>query len=320
MGMDQRDYLWWMVLPVLPFLLAVGTLQALSGAGIDLVSSQLPPEVRHTAQTDLRFASGIMIYASVALFHSVICLGVIGYSVLLLMRRSPHSQKRSVGVLAGSMGLVVLANLGARDFLIGALDLTYRTNCNALVTLGAGKHLLPDACDSGPLSLLAVLALTPYVLGILAAAMTSALTATAYDSAESEPDLLAGAAQVDRMFQATAFVLATSVATLVAFYRLPLALISDETVRDLVAGFGQGMAMFWGVGFTLTLLAIFAPSTLLVQRRLALYRDAGDLPTLRAKLADQGPRKRVQDALTLLAPLLVGSAATIIDLLAKALE
>jgi hypothetical protein len=352
--MNQRYYLWWMVLPVLPFLLAIFVLNILSDGTITLLSSQLagpetaasapaptgeagaslvpqalteapsakpaPDPLLHTTHQELRFTGGLLIYAAVAFFHSVICLRIIGYVALLISRLDRPAMLRSVAVLGVTIALVALVNLAARgDLLIGALNMTYRSTCAAIVVMDVAAHLAPGACDQPPLSELAKLAAIPYGLGIFAAAMTSALTATAYDGADGEADLLAGAELSDRAFQATAFVLASSVTALVAFYRLPLPLIQDPTLRALVADYGQGMAMFWGVGFTLTLLAIFAPSTLLVQRLLAEYRDPDAASALQAKLAQQSPRKRLQDILTFLAPLLVGSAATILEQLAGVL-
>ena len=93
------------------------------------------------------------------------------------------------------------------------------------------------------------------------------MASTAFRPLEAkEPQALAAelterARLVEQAFRATAFVLVTSALSLVTFYRIPLAMIEDPLALQLMTGFGQGMTLFWGAAFTLTLVAIFGPGT-----------------------------------------------------------
>ena len=122
---------------------------------------------------------------------------------------------------------------------------------------------------------------------------------------------------VDLTFQATAFVMVTSTISLMLFYRLPLSVVADETARELLSGFAQGMALFWGIVFTLTLVAIFGPSNLLLNKALADKPEMAD--NFREKIEKLSTKHQVSKILTMLAPLLVGSSASILEILTKSL-
>lgn len=223
-----------------------------------------------------------------------------------------------------SFAVLVLVNILARTpALIGALRISYRTTCDLLLKAwplpeAEGEpHILPPACDAAGLSVLAWLAIVPYVAGLTAAA-ASALASTAFAAPRgaSDADVLDGTARIERAFQAATFVLVTSTLLMVLFYRLPLPLIQDENFLALVTTFGNGMGMFWGVMFTLTLMAVFGPALLLMPGRLPATEEGA---ALRDRLFGTGARKRVAEILLLLAPLLIGSAGTLLEVLAEAI-
>lgn len=174
-------------------------------------------------------------------------------------------------------------------------------------------HILPEHCKARGISPFAWLGLAPYMAGILAAAAASA----AVSVAPRLGNLAAWADLLDQVFRATAFVLVASTITMMLFYYLPNALVADKETTKLVGDFAQGMTLFWGIVFSLTLLAVFGPAYLLLSCAVALAEDKD--ADLQRKVADRSLPKQAARMLTTLAPLLVGSSASVIDLLTGAL-
>lgn len=100
------------------------------------------------------------------------------------------------------------------------------------------------------------------------------------------------------------------------FYNLPSAVVQDSAPRDLISDFAQGMAMFWGITFTLTLLAVFGPAHLPISRTMAAQKAADT--ALQERVAGWSLSKQATRILTTMAPLLVGSSAMVVDLMAGA--
>ena len=225
-----------------------------------------------------------------------------------------ETRRQSLAVLGISVLVLVLVNLMARqEFFLGALNLTYRSVCSVMVDAGVAPHILPKGCADAGLSNFAWLAIFPYLFGLLAAAFASAVVSTAHKTENLEARMRL----VDLTFQATAFVMVTSTISLMLFYRLPLSVVADETARELLSGFAQGMALFWGIVFTLTLVAIFGPSNLLLNKALADKPEMAD--NFREKIEKLSTKHQVSKILTMLAPLLVGSSASILEILTKSL-
>lgn len=314
--MHDRGYLLWMIFPILPLLAGFLALQVIGDGEMTLLSAQAGDGAFHPAGGDLRFFTALIPYLAIGLFHIAGCIAVIVVAILRILALPPLARNRGFLVLAVSVLVLIAVNVLAREpLLLGALTLSYRTTCTLLVEAGAADHILPPACDAEGLSVLAWLAVVPYLSGLLAAACASALASTAFHAGDAAAHM-AGAQRVERAFQATAFVLVTSTLLMVIFYRLPLPLIADPAFLALVTGFGHAMGMFWGVVFTLTLMAIFGPAVLLLPHRLPATPEGA---ALRDRLFATGARKRLAEILLILAPLMIGSAGSVLDLLAQAL-
>lgn len=83
-----------------------------------------------------------------------------------------------------------------------------------------------------------------------------------------------------------------------------------------MTGFAQGMTLFWGIVFTLTLAAIFGPGTLILTRHLRAEHLASIGPDLPEGLLPQSTRKRIAGMLTTLAPLLIGASGSVLETIA----
>ena len=311
--MQDRTPFLWIVLPVLPVLLGFWVLNVLNDGSFTLLSHAIGSDALFTGQRDLRFFNALVIFAAVGLFQVMGCAAVAVFAALKTEQLPADARKTAWTVFAASVVLVILISIAARqDWFSGALNTAYRTTCDALVQAKVAPHVLPDACKGGKPSDLAWLGLLPYMAGILAAAATSALVSVA----SRLKDLETWAKVLEQAFRATAFVLVASTIAMMLFYYLPLSLVEDKATQALVTGFAQGLALFWGIVFSLTLLAVFGPAYLMLSRAMATAEvtDAD----LQKRLADRNLPKQAARVLTTLAPLLVGSSASVVEMLAGA--
>lgn len=312
--MKIRAQFIWIFLPVLPLLLGFGVLHILNDGTITLLSDAVTAVGYFSDDVGLRFFNALVIYAAVALFQVVGCFAVALYMGSRLWVMPPDLQRSSLVTFAFSVLILIGINILARqDGFSGALNIGYRSTCDVLVASGGAPHILPQGCTDPGLSHLAWMGLLPYIAGVFAAASASALVSTAYQ----QKNLAIWADIVEQAFRATAFVLVASTVAMMLFYNLPLAVVEEQRARDLISGFAQGMTMFWGMTFTLTLLAVFGPAHLLISRAMA-RQEAADT-ALQDRVAAWSMSKQTTRILTTLAPLLVGSSATVIELLSGAI-
>ncbi len=313
----DRRHLIWVVLPVLPVFLGFCLLNVLSNGSMTLLADAIPADNLLTDAPQLRFFNAMLVFGAVGLFQVIGCFAVAVFAASRVHQMPATLRTSALTVFAASLVLVALISFAARQpFFDGALTLAYRTTCTALVDAKLGSHLLPGECDENGLSHLAWLGLLPYMAGILAAAAASA----AVSVAPRIGDLNAWADLLEQAFRATAFVLVASTITMMLFYYLPQALVatSDDTktTHALVSDFAQGMTLFWGIVFSLTLLAVFGPAHLLLSRAVAREEAAGT--DLKKQMAERSLTQQATRVLTTLAPVIVGSSASIIDLLSGA--
>ena len=312
--MHDRAHLTWIIWPILPYFFGFTVLELLSDDTANLLTSSLETESFFRDGLNLRFFNGLIIYSAIGLFHISCCVAVISIMVSKFLAMRPKVRNQSLVVLSLSVVLLVLVNIVARqDFFLGALDLTYRSACAVMVEAGVASHIVPQGCSDPGLSILAWLAVLPYLFGLLAAAFASAVVSTAHNHKNLETHFRV----VSLTFQATAFVMVTSTATLMLFYYLPLTVVTENTARELISGFAQGMALFWGIIFTLTLLAIFGPSNLMLNRALASESEIQE--DIREKIEKLSTSHQVSRILTMLSPLLVGASASILEMITKSL-
>ncbi len=322
---SDNVYLLWAILPILPFILGFGALAVVDGstsevmAGLLNVQANFPlDENKQPVGTlfikiarDLTFFNGFFTYLSVGLFHVFGCLTVIFYMGLRVLRMAPATRNRTLIVFGLSLAILVGVNFLARmDALIGGLSLAYRNVCDVLVNAQVAGQIMPEyGCKSRGISKFAWLAAVPYLFGLLAAASASAVVSGLVS--DRDGNLAERIAGVTRAFHATAFVLVTSVLALVLFYKLPLLIIADESAAGLVTDYAQGITMYWGALFTVTLLAIFGPANVIlnqqaIQAQLASPEEVSiDGPKF---FMDPNTRAMLSKVLTTLSPLLIGSA------------
>lgn len=327
---SRHFYLLWAVLPILPFILGFGVLAIFDGPtseltkALDDVFGSFPVDdkgvvkgaIYYEAARDLRFMNAFFIYLSVGFFHLTACVGVIAYMAYRIWGMPDETRHRTLVVLGLSLLILGLANWMARwDVFIGGLSLAYRNICDVIYQSGVAGQIMPEeGCKSSGISNFAWLAAIPYLFGLLAAACASAVVSGVVS--DTSMDISERAERVRRAFQATTFVLVTSVMALVLFYKLPLSIVEDSTSTGLITNYAQGITMFWGTLFTVTLVAIFGPANL------ALAPQLKEEATVDGEklFIDADTRKMAITVLTTLSPLLVGSAGSFLETIASAIS
>lgn len=311
-------FLLWTVLPITPLLIAFIVLHHLNFEAGLLELEASDPYI--DTERELRFFNALVLYVAVDLFHLAACLAVIIAMVRTMFTLSRSDLVKTVGVLGFSIvALALLTYIAQQDGFDGALYLTYRNVCSVIHAAGVGSHLLPDVCDGEGISPFAWMALLPLVLGVIAAAFSSAVVSTAILPVECGSDgnveaiIQERGMRIQHAFRSTAFVLVTSTLTMTLFFQLPLSIIEDSDSAAVMRGYAQGMTVFWGTIFTLTLVAIFAPASFFLRRRLDEVDRPDLLPSLPRTLGDESTRRQVVNVLTALAPLLIGAAGPLIE-------
>lgn len=307
------------MLPLVPFCAALGLLEFVHGDAETAPPLALPVG-RSGDGAEVAFFNGLIVYLSVGIFHVAACLAAIAYLLARVLALPRGVQGRVWLVIAALLVLLAVANGYARAQAVpGALNLTYRYVCEVVWHAQVMPHLLPESCFSGPLSPFALLAVFPYSFGLLAAVCAGGLACTAaLPLPQGDPEAAQRrVVRVERAFQITTVVLVTSTISMMLFYRLPIAVLPEAGPQALVLGYGQGLAMFWGAVFTLTLLATFGPALAFLQRPVD-PAPGGVAPEPGAR-AMQSFRQYVSSALAVLAPLVVGALGPVLELLAGAL-
>ncbi len=315
----------WIVAPVAPLVAALVLLNVIDAGQSNFVNLLPATTSLIDSGRDLTFFSHYVSYLGVALFHVAACMTAI-VVLLIQLKGLPRSARDQALIVAGAI-LVLLAIVGAiarTDQFDGGLNFAYRYTCAALNAAGLGMPVFPKSCFKGQLSAFAVLSLVPLMAGLVAAAMAAAVASTAYrplttQTKDIDAELDRRAQLVALAFKSTSLVMVTSVLAQVQFYRLPLPLIKTELDLNLMTGYAQSMTLFWGVVFSLTIIAVFGPGALMLQRHLRDLRGSIDMPDIPSGLDPSSVRQQMVNILTSLAPLLIGASGSILETISGAL-
>ncbi len=199
----------------------------------------------------------------------------------------------------------------------GALELTFRNTCWAVVQAGVMPHLMPPACNAPGISPFAWLVALPYLSGLLAAICAAGVACTAaLPLGGSEDAIRDRMSTIERAFRLTVIVLVTTTLSMMLFYQLPMAVeLPADGSQALLKAYGQGMTMFWGAVCTLTLIAIFGPAIQMLEGAKTPQSEAPDRSDV---LSFQGLRHQITKILAVLAPFIVGSLGPALEILSRA--
>jgi len=265
---------------------------------------------------------GLMIFVSVASIHVVLCLLTILYCFFQIRELPQPLGKRTWRLLGLLLLFLIVAMVFVRTDQT-ALQLSYRNTCELLKQAKVASHIMPPDCRGGAPSLLAWLAIVPFVSGIVAAVFATAVASLAAEPLPETPEaawrsaFALRARTLQRLFYVSSLVLVTSTISIMLFLQLPLVLAADEPTKLAVSSHAQGMTVFWGTVFTLTLVMMFAPSAYLLLKTAQLHEKRSEKPAeVRAWWNEQiyiSLPKQLGNVATLLAPLLAGPAGVVIE-------
>jgi hypothetical protein len=315
--------LWpWILFPLLPLWMALLVLHLLYDDVFQLARFAEDAVFIDQASRHFIHLRDLLVYAAFACLHAIICALVLVYLVLQL-HSLPETTRRAVWRLSLVLLILLVATTVVARHAESAQLLTYANVCEMLIRANASADLLPEECVGGPPSLLFALATFPTVTGIIAAlfAVGVASTARAPIEAATESEWRAEFSRrsqvIHRAFYAASAVLVTSMVTIKLFLELPVALTADETTRQVVSYSAQGMTIFWGMIFTLTLVAVFAPAAYCLYRALAEHGLGQEASSelqdwLNHQILHSVPKK-VAGVVAFLAPLLVGPTTEVLN-------
>lgn len=342
-----------MVFPLIPFCGALVALNLAGGEDFWLVTQSANPTYLSGPKETLSLFRALMLYLAVAIGQSTICVALVYTSFAAF--RSEGRQAR-VGAVATFLVLAILLGLfffSERARSGNALQLTYHNTCEVLLDSKVAPHLTPlpiedeeeptnstaapsptdpaeeddkepKNCQQGTTSNLAYLVYIPLGLGLVAsmaaAAAASRVASPLPGDREHWQDAFKKRAEDLQLgFYLTTAVLITSTAAMMQFYNLPLEIVGGEELRAGFSAYAEGMTLFWGTIFTLTLLAIYAPTALELRRQLRGQEtqedDPGAFSSWVQKLDFLSVRRRLGNAFAILAPLLVGPVGSILEVL-----
>lgn len=324
---QDRIHLIWAILPVLPLIFGFAALAILDGPtselrlGLqELLDAKYPVNADGIragglfidVARDVTFLNALFVYVSVGLIHLFVCLAVIFY----MAQRSwtmPRAQRdKTLIVLFFSVAILVLVNVLAReDGLRGALSLAYRNICDVVVMAQVAPQIMPGSCTEPGISDFAWLAALPYLLGLLAAAFASAVVSGVVSDIAA--DVKKRISDVTLAFHATALVLVTSMLAMVLFYQLPLAVISEPDSQVLASSYADGITVYWGALFTVTLAAIFGPANYILRQQVQDTTPEEVTIDGPRMFIDARTRQMLGNVLATLSPLLIGSAGSFFE-------
>jgi hypothetical protein len=96
-----------------------------------------------------------------------------------------------------------------------------------------------------------------------------------------------------------------------------LQVVTDALFAKGLTYYAEGMTLFWGTIFTLTMLAIYGPAALELRRQLRQHVATEDDPSALSDWAETldvlSFRRRLKNALVAVSPLLVGPVGAMLE-------
>lgn len=179
-----------------------------------------------------------------------------------------HSRPRllvvtSIGIFFASIGVFFIWALDDTHTLYRAIFSFSYDNLRQAGPQRIGEHLLRYVMVV--VSVVNVQALIVPVVALLAACSTLAPPSTG-----QQPDPRFYASQMKRLKEvltAASAILVSGILHMGAWLRWPAALVADNAGQEAVLGTALAITLFWGVTFTLMLVATYLPAALLLARR-----------------------------------------------------
>ena len=328
-----KDF-WLPVLPLLPLVIFTALLSGFidfESRELDFLKFAFAEKYLETTIRNYTHIGDLMTYYSISLMHIAICISVIFYFVHAA-NTLPKEEKTKSRVFLLSISTLLAAVIfcfaeWANDIVL--VQLGFKATCVAIDGANLATRLIkPGACfEEGYVSTLTWLAWLPTFAGMGAVVFAAAF---AYGNAgglpaHDDPAWRNVAEQrikaLQRSVYALSAVLVSSTITITLFASLPRNLFGPQgtDLAKAMSGYVSGLSTFWGVLFSLTLVATFAvPAWRMLEQTYGRQTATGEAADLRAWLHEHvfvSFRKQLGNALVVLAPLLTGSFSSIFSFL-----
>lgn len=325
-----------MLPPLLPALAAVLVLEFLNAPGfsLDHVIERLPAGVKDD-EIFVRHMGARMNYAAVVLLHIFVCLCAIFYFGIRL-GESPRLLRRraSVAIVLESVSVLgALVCLSYWDFgdnqPLGAYKLTYFNIRTLFEKIPASHDLVKQGYLWGvsKLSFSVVAAIAFGVFAVLMAAGVASVAVSTLSEVSEEKWLGCVRDQIQVLQQSfflLSAVLVTSTLTATMLFYLPTETLEPHikaVVIDPLSSYARGLAVFWGVIFTLILAAVFAPPAVILRQRIRRFAQRRDRVETASEFREWLKRleltvsleKQLGNVAVLIAPLLTGPIASLLQ-------
>lgn len=310
--------------PVLPLVGAIAITQAVPGLGEAPLA--LTGGFLEAPHKQLVHWGDLLTYGAVALLlHLTLCLCAIGALASWILRLA--GKQRSLALRALGLALLLVLGLILVSYVwdddLALILISFKSVCELLVQAELGTGLV-DRCfgadNESPLTLLAWL---PTFAGMATVVFAIAVAASlVVPPGESDEAAWRAAFQqrsqrLQHLLYGLSAVLVTSTLSIVLFAALPVSLIADETSRAAAASYARGLGAFWGVVFTMTLIAAVLPAALLLfrlaKRHRAILGGAEDYEDWLHSQIYPSARRQLGNAAILLAPLIAGPAGGLLE-------
>jgi hypothetical protein len=328
----------------IPLGLSVLLLQLFGPTSGPLMASEL--EALRSALVPSAFQPGLISFVAVAAAHICACTVVLVLA-LDMLRTTPNSAgfRRAGLQVAAGVGVAVVAVMILSDANAGRIS--YRA-FETFFTRASGAAPIVSPLWSGGPTPLALATTLPTLFGVVAVAMTSAAANAQFRFLEAElkaeppspePDgatprrpserVCAVHDRAKRCLYALAVVLVTSTVAASLYFHLPsqLPLASgfekspEAAFVARMADFGAELSLLWGMVFSLTLAAAVGLPLFLIQARLRVALEEPPLSQASKEERDvivssgvlAGGREQVKLLTTLLAPLIAGPVANLVQ-------
>lgn len=323
-------WLWPVIVPVIPVLLAIPLLQFVGLPNIPVAIA--PGMLAADGTAILQHSSARIVFAASVALHTGVCLSALIYFWLVL-RRTASLDFRPI------VAAVLLTGLGVMGAMVWLSQVSpplvaYRMTYFAIDALLRASTLAADLAGSAPpgsLSPLAIAVLYPSALGVISVIMAAGI-ACALLRRIGLPHADGWAASFHsnikilfRCFYVLSLVLVTSTVAALLFFQLPVGLVSIKSAPPgfaaALAGYAGSLATFWGAIYTLTLFSVFVgPLAILYARARRHVENHADGQDLSGWLSDHGINSsmagNVKNLIVLVAPLLVGPIGDLTQALA----
>ncbi len=257
-GLDKvikglRDGLWLIMPPAVMFLLSTAIVQFVIHPGWS--SEDLAPAFAEAPGALGRHLSHRLVYASMAFFHIALCLSVMLFFWRQLRDQHQSLRRRAYRFMAVEAFLFLAVWLVWPDPDVTLFKLSYQNVNDLLAQTSVGSDL-----TVGRVSKLSLLANVPQVFGIfsivLAVGVVGSLARGIPQNSESEwrAHFATRVRSLQKCFLGLSAVLVTSTLTVSLFFHFPAELAADADTRAALNLYAQGLTIFWGTVYTLTLL------------------------------------------------------------------